>query len=120
MLGSLRGSAAPVESTRNKGDGVRIASPTRNSQPNRLNANPSDALVDLSDKASLAVLAAYRVPPDLMWGQGQDTAAREAFRRFLHSTVTPLVSAMAAKAAHNVDTPMLAFDTTGAYTRRTY
>ena len=115
MVGSLRGSAASVESTRNKGDGLPMGSPTRDWQPSRLDAKPSDALVDLSDKASLALLAAYRVPPELMSGQGQGTAAREAFRRFLHSTVTPLVSAMAAKAAHNLPTPVLAFDTTGVH-----
>ena len=94
MVGGLRGSAALVESTRNMGDGLPMGAPTRDWQPNRLGANPPDALVDLSDKASLAVLAACGIPPELMSGQGQGTAAREAFRRFLHSTVTPLLAAM--------------------------
>ena len=50
-----------------------------------------------------------------MSGQGQGTAAREAFRRFLHATVTPLLAAMAAEAALKLDTPGLAFDATGLH-----
>ena len=66
-----------------------MGAPTRDWQAVRLGANPPDALVNLSDKAALAVLAACGVPPELMSGQAQGTAAREAFRRFLHATVTP-------------------------------
>ena len=82
MIGALRGSAALVESTRNMGDGLPMGSPTADWKPSRLGANPPESLVDLSDKASLAVLAACGVPPELMSGQAQGTAAREAFRRF--------------------------------------
>ena len=114
-IGSLRGSVALVESTRNMGDGLPMGSPTADWKPSRLGANPPEALVDLSDKASLAVLAACGVPPELMSGQAQGTAAREAFRRFLHSTVTPLLLGMAAEAAHKLATPGLAFDTTGLH-----
>ena len=114
-IGALRGSAALVESNRNMGDGLPVGSPTRDWQPNRLGASPPDALVDLSDRASLAVLAACGIPPELMSGQGQGTAAREAFRRFLHATVTPLLDSMAAEAAHKLDAPGLAFDTTGLH-----
>ena len=115
MIGALRGSAALVESTRNMGDGLPMGSPTADWKPSRLGANPPDALVDLSDKASLAVLAACGIPPELMSGQAQGTAAREAFRRFLHATVTPLLDGMAREAAHKLDAPGLAFDTTGLH-----
>lgn len=74
--------AALLESTRNMADSTPIGSPTGNWKPSRLGANPPDALVDLSDKATLAVLAACGIPPELMSGQGQGTAAREAFQRF--------------------------------------
>ncbi len=114
-FGALRGQAALVESTRNMGDGLPMGSPTGDWKPNRLGANPPEALVDLLDKASLAVLAACGVPPELMSGQGQGTVAREAFRRFLHATVTPLPDGMAREAAHKLDTPGLAFDTTGLH-----
>ena len=114
-IGGLRGAAALMESTRNHGDGLPMASPTQDWKPNRLGANPPDSLVDLSEKSTLAVLAACGVPPELMSGQGQGTAAREAFRRFLHSTVTPLLAAMASEAAHKLATPGLAFDTTGLH-----
>ena len=113
MVGGLRGSAALVESTRNMGDGLPSGSPTADWKPNRLGANPPESLVDLSDKASLAVLAACGIPPELMSGQAQGTAAREAFRRFLHATVTPLLDSMGAEAALKLNTPSLAFDTTG-------
>ena len=114
-IGSLRGAVALLESTRNMGDSLPMGSPTRDWQPSRLGADPPEALVDLSDKASLAVLAACGVPPELMSGQAQGTAAREAFRRFLHSTLVPLLSSMAAEAALKLDTPGLAFDTTGLH-----
>ena len=115
MIGALRGSAALVESTRNMAEGLPMGSPTRDWQPSRLGANPPEALVNLSDRATLAVLAACGIPPELMSGEGQGTAAREAFRRFLHATVTPLLDAMAAEAAHKLAAPGLAFDTTGLH-----
>ena len=114
-ISGLRGAAALMESTRNHGEGLPMGAPTQDWKPNRLGANPPDALVDLSDRATLAVLAACGVPPELMSGQGQGTAAREAFRRFLHATVTPLLAAMAAEAAHKLATPGLAFDTMGLH-----
>ena len=92
-----------------------MGAPTQDWKPQRLGANPPDALVDLSEKSTLAVLAACGVPPELMSGQGQGTAAREAFRRFLHSTVAPMLAAMAAEAALKLDTPGLAFDTMGLH-----
>ena len=115
MIGKLQGKAALLESTRNMGDGLPMGSPTADWKPHRLGANPPQGLVDLSDKAGLAVLAACGIPPELMSGQSMGTAAREAFRRFLHATVTPLLAAMAAEAAHKLDTPGLAFDTTGLH-----
>lgn len=114
-IGALRGGAALVESTRNMGDGLPVGSPTGDWKPNRLGANPPDSLVDLSDKAALAVLAACGIPPELMSGNSQGTVSREAFRRFLHATVTPLLDAMAAEAAHKLAEPSLAFDTTGLH-----
>ena len=114
-ISGLRGAAALMESTRNHGDGLPMGAPTQDWKPNRLGANPPDSLVDLSDRATLAVLAACGVPPELMSGQGQGTAAREAFRRFLHATVTPLLAAMASEAALKLSTPELAFDTMGLH-----
>ena len=114
-IGSLRGAVALLESTRNMAEGLPSGAPTRDWQPSRLGADPPESLVNLSDRASLAVLAACGVPPELMSGQAQGTAAREAFRRFLHSTLVPLLSSMAAEAALKLDTPGLAFDTMGLH-----
>ena len=104
MVGGLRGSAVLVESTRNMGEGMPVGAASKDWVPNRLGANPPDALVDLSDRATLVVLAACGIPPELMSGRGQGTVAREAFRRFLHATVTQLVASKAAEAAHKLDT----------------
>ena len=81
---------------------------------NRLGANPPKALVDMRDWGTLAVLAACGIPLEL-FSSTQGTATREAFRRFLHATVTPLLAAMAAEAARKLDMPGLAFDTTGLH-----
>ena len=113
-IGALKGSAALLESTRNMGEGLPMGAASKDWMPNRLGANPPEALVDLSDKGTLAVLAACGIPPEL-FSSTQGTAAREAFRRFLHATVTPLLAAMAAEAALKLDTPGLAFDTTGMH-----
>lgn len=83
---------------------------------NRLGANPPKALVDMRDWGTLAVLAACGIPLEL-FSSTQGTAAREAFRRFLHATVTPLLAAMAAEAARKLDKPGLAFRYHGAACR---
>ena len=114
MISRLRGAAALVESTRNHGAGIPSGSPTGDWKPQRVGANPPDALVNLSDQATLQVLAACGIPPEL-FAQGDGTASREAFRRFLHATVTPLLRAMAAEAALKLDTEDLSFDTTALY-----
>lgn len=115
MVGAARGAAMLVESTRNHGDGMPMGSPTRDWVPNRLGADPPQSLVDLSDKATLSVLAACGIPPELMSGNAQGTAAREAFRRFLHATVTPLMAMMAAEAEYKLATPGLSFNTDGLF-----
>jgi len=45
----------------------------------------------------------------------EGTGAREAFRRFHHATVTPLLDGMAREAAQKLETPGLAFDTIGLH-----
>ena len=114
-IGALKGQAALLESTRNMGDGLPMGSPTPDWVPARLGAEPPSALVNLSDQATLHVLGACGIPPELMSGDAQGTAAREAFRRFLHATVTPLLASMGAEAAHKLDTPGLAFNMTSLY-----
>ena len=77
---------------RNRGGGLPPARASKDWVPNRLGANPPE-----------------------LFSSTQGTAAREAFRRFLNATVTPVLAFMAAEAALKLDTPGLAFDTTGMH-----
>ena len=70
------------------GDG-RTA-PRRDWETKRIGADPPQALVMLAERATAEVYAACGVPPQLVEPQGDGTAAREAYRRFLHATVAPL------------------------------
>ena len=56
----------------------------------RFGANPPESMVALSRRATAEVYAACGVPPQLVEPEGDGTAAREAYRRFLHATVAPL------------------------------
>ena len=58
-------------------------------KPDRIGAAPPEAQITLLEKATMEVLAACGVPPELVSG-GDGTSLREAYRRFLHSTVAPL------------------------------
>ena len=55
----------------------------------RFGAHPPMSLKDLRESASITIYAACGVPPDLA-ELSQGTAAREAWRRFLHGTIVPI------------------------------
>ena len=57
--------------------------------PVRLGANPPATLISLAQQAFAEVSAACGCPIDL-FASAQGTASREAYRRWMHSTVTPL------------------------------
>ena len=87
----------------------RQAAPGREWEPRRIGANPPDALVSLRTDAAQAVLAACGVPVE--WPMaGQGTAAREAYRRFLHSTLAPLGELVQAELREKLDAPGLALN----------
>ena len=56
----------------------------------RLGANPPAGMVSLSSNAAVAILAACGTPAALMVAGSAGTAAREALRRWLHTTLIPL------------------------------
>ena len=80
----------------------------------RLGAAPGAPLVSLRDGAAMAILAACGVPVELVSG-GDGTALREAWRRFLHSTVQPLAGVVAVELARKLDTPGLALSFEGLF-----
>ena len=87
---------------------------TRDWDVRRLGAAPGAPLVSLRDGAALAILAACGVPTELVGG-GDGTSLREAWRRFLHSTVQPLGRIMAVELARKLDTPGLALSFDGLF-----
>lgn len=100
---AARGRAVFAETTAaGWGEGA-IAAPQSDWQPRRVGANPPQPLVGLRDSAALSVLAACGVPVELVSTQGAG-AEREAYRRFLFSTVAPLGRLIAAEAAAKLDT----------------
>ena len=68
----------------------------------RIGANPPAAEVTLLERAFLEVLAACGVPPAL-FGDGDGTAQRESFRRFLHATLDPLAKLIAAELSDKLE-----------------
>ncbi len=87
---------------------------TRDWDVRRLGAAPGQPLVSLRDGAALAILAACGVPVELVNG-GDGTSLREAWRRFLHSTVQPLGDILAVELARKLDTPGLALSFDGLF-----
>ena len=70
------------------GDG-RASAPQKDWVAERFGPNPPDGLIQLYREARLAAVAAAGVPVELLDSSSQN-AAREGFRRFLHSTIQPL------------------------------
>ena len=88
-LKKLNGGTALVESTSGGWGEGRQNAPLQDYTQKRIGANPPDSLVSLYTKSQLSIVAAAGVPVELLQGSNQN-AAREGFRRFLHSTVQPL------------------------------
>ena len=86
----LAGKAALVETTSAGWSEGRAASPRRDWDPVRLGANPPQSLIELRTAIETTVLGVLGVPPVLAMAQGDGTAQREAYRRWLHGSVEPL------------------------------
>ena len=105
-IGSLGGKVALVETAMaGWGDG-RMAAPRGDYQPQRLGASPPPSLATLRSDAAQAVLSACGVPVELLV-PGDGTGQREAWRRFLHGTVSPLASCVATELGAKLDAPTL-------------
>ena len=116
-LGKLKGNVALVETTSaGWGEGRQAAPGAGNLdwKSQRLGSNPPIGAVDLSDQATLRVLSACGVPAALV-AIAPGTAAREAFRRFLHTTIAPLLNVVAAEVRAKLNVQNLIFDTTNLH-----
>ena len=85
------------------GDGTASA-PRQDWKSNRLGADPPDSLGKLRGDVRGDVLAAFGVP-NLVFGSGG--SAREAYRQFLASTITPIAKIVVEELAVKLDTPTL-------------
>ena len=88
------------------GDGT-AAAPRQDWKSNRLGADPPDSLGKLRDSVRGDVFGAYGIP-NTVFGSGG--AAREAYRQFLASTITPISKIAVEELSAKLDTPTLALD----------
>ena len=108
-LGNLRGGLATVE-TMAGGYGDRGGRPDADWKPRRIGASPPEVLPALRSDAALSVYAACGVPASLLTLPADGTGQREAWRRFLHGSVSPVATMVAAELGAKLDAPDLRLD----------
>ena len=111
-IANLRGAAALVETTSSAWGEGSLAAPRRDWMPSRIGPNPPAPLVDLQEQTFDQLLAACGVPAAL-YGRGGDAAGRrEAFRVFLHASVSPVAEIIVEelRAKLEIDDLKLTFD----------
>ena len=84
------------------------SAPAQDYVATRFGANPPEVLVKLRESAERSIFAAAGLP--MLASDTDGTAQREAFRRFLHSTIAPTTVIAAAELAVKLDTPGLQFN----------
>ena len=107
-LTALKGRLTLVASSSDGWKAGPDAAPRRDYNVVRIGATPPETLVDLRTETARSLLAAGGVPPALV-ENADGTAAREAWRRFLHSTIQPIGRIIAVELADKLDAPGLAF-----------
>ena len=92
------------------GEGM-AAAPRQDWQQKRIGADPPVSLEKIRGSVGETILACCGVPVELA-ELGQGTAAREAWRRFLHATIDPLGKLIAEELTEKFEFPVsLNFDT---------
>ncbi|MCY4002503.1 MAG: hypothetical protein OXF33_02165 [Rhodospirillales bacterium] len=112
QLAALRGKVALVPTTAAGWDqDGRAGAPRQDWRPERLGSNPPMSLDALRSNSARHVLAACGVPIELV-EPSEGTGAREAFRRFLHATISPAAALVRDELRAKLDTPelFLSFD----------
>ena len=87
------------------GDG-RIAAPAADWKQSRIGPAPPDELVDLADRACMAIGMACGLPPGLLDSKTPAAGAREAWRQFVVNTVEPMARVLSAAASAALETPV--------------
>ena len=110
-LKTLKGKTALVETTAGGyGEGMNTA-PRKDYQPVRLGADPPDSLRELREDVAHSLLQACGVPLSLVSERGDGAARREAWRQFLHASVSPVARTVEAELSEKLETAVtLNFD----------
>ena len=110
-IAKLRGSVALVE-TLAGGYGDKGGRPDGDWKPRRIGADPPATLAEIRMGAALTVYGACGVPPSLVTLPADGTGQREAWRRFLHGSVSPVAKLVEAELRDKleVDDLALTFD----------
>lgn len=107
-LKALRGSVGFVPSQNIIGDGQGLV--RKEYELKRLGFNAPATMIDLHSQTSLAVLAACGIPIELV-SKADGTGMRESWRRFLFSTINPLVKIVQAELRTKLEVPDLQLKT---------
>ena len=103
---NLRGSVALVERLSDWATGGG-GSPSQGGasewQPRRIGASPPPGVVEVARQATLEVLGACGIPPSLFSSDSGDSGQREGFRRYLHSTLSPMAKTVEAELSSKLD-----------------
>ena len=115
-IAGARGAPVLVETTTAGWGEGQAAAPQSDWKPRRVGAEPPATLQGLRGDSFGAVLAACGVPPSLVT-DADGTAQREAFRRFLTTSLEPLGELVAAEIGAKLETPglRLRFESTYAH-----
>ena len=110
-IAAAKGRAVLVETTSGGWAEGRQAAPQRDWESKRFGANPPAVLDSLRSNSARHVLAACGVPIELV-EPAEGSGAREAFRRFLHATISPAAALVQEELREKLDTPelVLGFD----------
>ena len=104
-LKNLKGRLGLVPSMSGNWSGAKQDAPRMDYETRRLGANPPASLDMLRSSSARHVLAACGVPIELA-ESSEGTGAREAFRRFLHATITPAARLVELELSQKLDVPV--------------
>ena len=91
QIRDLEGQLALVESMQGGWGGGTQSNPRNEWEPIRLGANPPATLLQMRRDLQDVILAACGLPPTLARGEGESSQGnREAWRQFLHGTISPI------------------------------
>ena len=100
---SLQGRTALVPNMQRAWSDSGVGPGTSNWRAQRIGSDPPESLVNLRSSAALAVLAACGCPPELFTGDADGTARREAWRVFLHGTLSGAGDVVAAELTEKLE-----------------